>query len=92
MDYEHESSRFEVTVGKPRKEYQRRTGPRPTSIEKADYDRPGAETGTEVSGIVAAGGQIYVWSYGPPFGGWPNPSLVDEGEVRRVDYFDDEPR
>jgi hypothetical protein len=61
IDCEHESSRFEVTVGKPRKEYKRRTGPRRASIEKADYDRLGAETGTEVSGIVAAGGQIYVW-------------------------------
>lgn len=55
MDYEHESSRFEVTVGKPRKEYRRRNGPRGASIENADYDRLGADRGTEVSGIVAAG-------------------------------------
>lgn len=88
MEYEHESSRFEVTVGKARKEYKRRTGPRGGYIKNADYNRLGAETGTEVSGIVDAGGLIYVWSYGPPFGGWPDPSLVDEGEVRRVDYFD----
>ncbi len=90
MEYEHDSSRFEVTVGKPRKEYERRTGPPGGYNKNADYNQLGSETGTEVSGIIDTGGLVYVWSYGPPFGGWANPSLIDVGEVRRVEYFDDE--
>jgi hypothetical protein len=89
MAYEHEESKFVVTVGKARIEYVRRTGPRGGYIRDADYVRRGQDTGTVVSGIVDTGGDLlYVWSYGPRFGGWANPSLVGRGEVTSLEYFD----
>ena len=45
-------------------------------------------TGTQVSGIVHAGHVLYVWSYGPPFGGWANPSMVGPSSVTNIEYFD----
>ena len=42
-----------------------------------------------MSGIIDAGEQLYVWSYGPPFGGWGNPTFVGRNEVRAVEYFED---
>jgi hypothetical protein len=42
-----------------------------------------------VSGIIDTGDLIYVWSYGPPFGGWHNPSMVGRAEVKSIEYFDD---
>jgi hypothetical protein len=90
MTYEHGGSRFEVTVGKPRREYVRRTGPRGGRIKDADFNHSGSETGTVVSGIVDARGDlIFVWSYGPPFGGWHNASLVGRSEIKELEYFDD---
>ena len=91
MEYEHDSSRFEATVGKPVEGIRAaRNRPARRLNKNADYNQLGSETGTEVSGIIDTGGLVYVWSYGPPFGGWANPSLIDVGEVRRVEYFDDE--
>jgi hypothetical protein len=89
LTYEHERSKFVVTVEQPRTEYRRRTGPRGGHIKNADYVPHGRPTGTEVSGIVDARELLYVWSYGPPFGGWANPSMVGRHEVREIEYFDE---
>ena len=88
LTYEHDGDRYEVTVGKPRKRFRRRTGPRGGYIEDADFERFGRDTGTAVSGIIDTGDLIYVWSYGPPFGGWGNPTMVGPGEARSIEYFD----
>lgn len=43
-----------------------------------------------VSGIIGTGDDLlYVWSYGPPFGGWANPSFVSRAEIRRIEYFEE---
>ena len=86
---EHEGDRYELTVGEPRKVYKRKTGPRGGYIKDAGHEGWPTETGTVVSSIVDADVVVYVWSYGPPFGGWANPSFVGRGEVRRVEYFED---
>lgn len=91
MEYEHGGSKFAVTVGEERQEWTRQRGPRGGYIKNADLVRHPIRTGTVVSGIVDAGLVLYVWSYGPPFGGWGNPSLVGSGEVRRVEHFEDSP-
>lgn len=89
LTYEHNGSKYEVAVGEPRKQFRRRTGPRGGYIPNADFERLGRATGTEVSGIIDTGDLVYVWSYGPPFGGWVNPSLVGRAEIRSIEYFDD---
>jgi hypothetical protein len=88
MTYEHDGSKFFVTVGKPRLEYARRKGPKGGYIKNADYVQHGSETGTVVSAIIDSGDLILVWSYGPPFGGWANPSLVGRNETMGIEYFD----
>ena len=90
VTYHHESSRFEVQVGEGRREYKRRTGPRGGYIKNAGLNPVPVRTGTRVSGIVDTGPVIYVWSYGPPFGGWANPSMIGRNEVEQIEYFDDE--
>jgi len=89
MEYEHGDSRFAVTVGAPRKEWKRRRGPRGGHIKNAGYLPYPTDTGSVVSGIIHAGGLIYVWSYGPPFGGWGNPSLVGPDSVTDVELFEE---
>jgi hypothetical protein len=86
--YEHDGDRYELTVGQPREVFKRKTGPRGGYIKDAGQVRYGVSTGTVVSAIVEAGQVIHVWSYGPPFGGWANPSLVGIREVRAIAYFD----
>jgi hypothetical protein len=86
---EHEGDRCEVTVGEKRKRYARKTGPRGGYIKDAGQQRWATGTGTIVSGIIDAGEQLYVWSYGPPFGRWGNPTFVGRNEVRAVEYFED---
>jgi hypothetical protein len=88
LTYEHEGSKYVATVGEERLQYARKTGPRGGYIKNAGYVRSGRRTGTMISGIVHAGGVIHVWSYGPPFGGWANPSLVGPDSVTEVKYFD----
>jgi len=89
MTYEHDGARYEVTVGQRRKRYARQTGPRGGYIKDADYASWGHDTGTEVAGIIDDGGDVlYVWSFGPPFDGWANPSFVGRREVRSLEYFD----
>lgn len=93
LTYEHGGDKYEVTVGQARKRFRRQTGPRGGHIRNADFERLGRDTGTVVSGIVDTGGDlIYLWSYGPPFCGWHNPSLVLRAEVRNTEYFDEERR
>jgi len=29
-----------------------------------------------------------VWMWGPPFGGWANPSLIGRSEVEDIEYFE----
>ena len=88
MTYEHGPSKYVVTVGEARMEYSRKTGPRGGYIKDAGYQALGHRTGTQVSGIVHAGNVIYVWSYGPPFGRWHNPSMVGPTSVTEIEYFD----
>jgi|SRR5579863_7179958 len=89
LTYEHEGDRYEVTAGEKRKRYARKTGPRGGYIKDAGQRGWATETGTVVSGIIDADEQFYVWSYGPPFGGWANPSSVGRSEVRGLEYFED---
>lgn len=89
--YENGDDRYEVTVGKPRKRYRLRTGPRGGRIPNADFERLGHDTGTVVSGIIDTGDLLYVWSYGPPFGEWHNPAMVGRAGVRSIEYFDEAP-
>ena len=91
LSYSHNGGRFVVVVGEERAEYKRRTGPRGGYIKDAGQMPYPVRTGTVVSGIVDAGHVFYVWSYGPPFGGWANPSLVGRNEAVEVVYFDDDP-
>jgi hypothetical protein len=85
VTYEHDGSKYVVTVGEARQEYRRKTGPRGGYIKNAGYLGYSTPTGTEVSGIIATRTILYVWSYGPPFGGWANPSLVGISEVGQIE-------
>jgi hypothetical protein len=89
VTYAHDGAKFVSTVGERRKVYRRRTGPRGGYIKNADYVSYGVLTGTDVSGIVDAGGVLFVWSYGPPFEGWANPSMIGRSEVTGIVYFDE---
>ena len=89
LTYVHNGDKYEVTVGEPRKQFRRQRGPRGGYIPNADYERYGRDTDTIVSGMIDAGDLIYVWSYGPPFGGWANPSMVGRAEIRNMEHFDD---
>jgi len=88
MTYVHDGSKYVVTVGEPRQVYRRKTGPCGGYIKNAGYLGYSSPTGTDVSGIIDAGTIIYVWSYGPPFGGWANPSLVGTSGMGQIEYFD----
>ncbi len=87
--YEHERSQFEVRVGESRSEHRRQTGPRGGYRRNAGYDKYGRATGTVVTAIVDVGHLIYVFSDGPPYGGWGNPSLVDPDSITEIEYFED---
>ena len=92
VTYEHGGDRYVATVGECRKVYKRRTGPRGGYIKYTDHVGWAAETGAEISAIIddrKASRQIHVWSYGPPFRGWANPSIVGDAEVRSIEYFDE---
>lgn len=86
--YEHGGAKYVVTVGEQRLKYPRKAGPRGGYIKNADYVAKGYRTGTVVSGIVGGANVIHVWSYGPPFGGWANPSLVGRSTIIEIDYFE----
>jgi hypothetical protein len=89
VTYEHGGARYEATVGQRRRRYARQTGPRGGHLKDAGYASRGEATGTEIAGIIDDGGDVlYVWSFGPPFDGWANPSLVGRSEVRSLEYFD----
>ena len=88
VTYEHDGAKYEITVGERRKRYARRTGPRGGYIKNADYVPWAQETGTVISAIIDGSDVLYAWSYGPPFGGWSNPSVIGRGEVRSIRYFD----
>ena len=84
----HDGSKIVATVGKERLEYTRKTEPRGGDIKDAGYSPVGRRTGTEISVIIDAGNVIYVWTYGPPFGGWANPSLIGRSEVEDIEHFE----
>ena len=86
--YLHNGSKIVATVGERRLEYKRKRGPRGGHIKDAPLNPHPDATGTQVSGIVHAGHVLYVWSYGPPFGGWANPSMVGPSSVTNIEYFD----
>ena len=88
ITYEDDSSRLVVTVGRPRIEYRRKTGPRGGRIRNADHESLGHETGSEVAAIIDAGTVFYVYSYGPDHGEWENPSMVGKSPPPDVVYFD----
>jgi hypothetical protein len=90
LRHHHGGDRYEVTVGQPRQVYRRRTGPRGGYIKNAGQETYPQSTGTVVSGIIDAGQVILVWSYGPPFGGWANPSYIGREELTMIEYFEDE--
>jgi len=86
ITYEHEDSRYVVTVGEQRLRYRRQTGPRGGYRKNADYRRDGSRIGTHVTAIIDAGGVILVYSC-PPCGGWANPSLVGPNSLSDIEYF-----
>ena len=88
MKYEHDRSRFEVEVGKPRKEFRHKTGPRGGYIKDADIERLGRDTGGTVVRIVDLGDVIEV--YALPGLGWSVPSFVGRAELTEPpDYFEE---
>lgn len=88
LTYEHDGDKYLATVGDCRKVYKRRTGPRGGYIKNADHVGWATETGTMISAIIDGGDVLHIWSYGPPFRGWANPSMVGRSEVRSIEYFD----
>ena len=86
MTYRHDGDKFEVTVGKPRKIYKRRKGPRGGYIKDADWQGWGTDIGSTVTAIEDAGNVIYVHSE-EPSKGWANPSMVGHGEVVAIDWI-----
>jgi hypothetical protein len=87
--YKHDGRRYAVVVGEQREVFARRTGPRGGYIKDADFRTYGQRTGSRVAAILdPPGNLLYVWSYGPPFGGWADPSPVGRNEVESIEYFD----
>ncbi|HEY5302849.1 MAG TPA: hypothetical protein VIJ86_02190 [Acidimicrobiales bacterium] len=88
IEYEHDHSRIEVEVGKPRKEYGQRIGPRGGRIAGADFERLAHSTGKTVQMILLSGGLIEVYS--EPNDGWSFPSYVGLNELKgdKTEYFD----
>jgi hypothetical protein len=84
----HDGSKIVATVGNERLEYTRKSGPRGGKIKNAGFVPVGRSTGTKISAIIDAGNVIYVWTYGPPFGGWANPSLIGRSAVEDIEYFE----
>jgi len=89
VTYQHDRAKYVVRVGEPRLIFRRKTGPRGGYIKNADYVSYSSATGTVVSGIVDTGAVLHVWSYGPPFGGWANPSMIGRNEVISIEYFEE---
>ena len=90
MSYSTKGSKFHVEVGQDRIEHQPITGPRGGHRPGSEVERYGRPTGTKVAVIIDAGNVIHVWSYGPPFGGWANPSMVGPTTVTSAEYFDND--
>jgi hypothetical protein len=88
MTYLHEGARFEVTVGAPRKEYRKETGPRGGYKKNAGISRIGHSSGNPVYLITESARAIDVYSFRPDK--WGHPSIVGENEVIRdtIEYFD----
>ena len=88
--YEHDDVKFVAEVGKQRERFVRRTGRRGGYIRNADFVPHSQPTGSVVAAILDPPGEpvLQVCSYGPPFGGWANPSLVGRSEVKSIEYFD----
>ena len=78
-----------MTVGRPRKVYRRRTGPRGGYIKDAGQQPRGTETGS-VAMTIDGGDPFCGWSE-EPSRGWANPSFVGCREVRSIGYFVEAP-
>jgi hypothetical protein len=87
VTYEHEGSKFVVTVGTERQEYRRKTGPRGGYIKNAGHVGWPAPTGSSVLLIVNTGALLEVRSE-LPSGGWANPSLIGLSEIASIEYFE----
>ena len=92
VTYYHGGSKIIATVGEERLEYTGEREPRDGFIKDAGPNPVGRRTGTEISAIIDTGSDliylIYVWMWGPPFGGWANPSLIGRSEVEDIEYFE----
>jgi hypothetical protein len=86
LEYDHDSSRFVVEIGKSRQEYRRKTGPRGGYIKNAGYQGWANSTGNIVNMILKTPTVIEVYSV--PGDGWAFPSLVGGSEITGVEYFD----
>lgn len=94
MTHTHNGERFVVEVGKRRQVFRLKKGPRGGHIKGNPLSEASSATGTEVSGIIDTGSELFlVWSYGPPFDGFVNPAMVGRGSIvpGTIEYFDDEP-
>ena len=93
VTYYHGGSKIIATVGEERLEYTGERRTRDGFIKDAGPNPVGRRTGTEISAIIDAGSDliylIYVWMWGPPFGGWANPSLIGRSEVEDIEYFEE---
>ena len=87
LTYNHEGDQYELEVGRPRKKFARKTGPRGGYIKNAEPSTYGTETGGTVVLIVSTENVIEVWS--EPARGWAVPSIVGRSEVVRSERFDE---
>lgn len=88
LTYWHDGTKYVATVGEERMGYSPERGPRGGYVKNAPLQKVGFRSGTMISAIIDAGDLIYIWSYGPPFGGWANPALVGPSSVEEITYFD----
>jgi hypothetical protein len=88
VTYEKDEAKYIATVGQPRKEYARKTGPRGGRLKDAGHRNHPRSTGTDVTAIADPGGpMLYVWSM-PPYGVWGDPSYVGRSSITEIEYFD----
>jgi hypothetical protein len=87
VTYDHDGSKFVVTVGVERQKYRRKTGPRGGYIKNAGHVGWPVSTGSVVRLIVHTGSLVEV-SSALPSRDWANPSLIGLGEITSIDYFE----
>lgn len=96
LKYQHEGSRYVVTIGASRREYKRKTGPRGGRIKLLEWSKESRPTGNPVQLIIDTGyprefnTQYPILVYSIPGDAWGFPSLVGcrEMDLGSIDYFD----